>query len=180
MNNELNITGLKHGGIIGGLAAIVSLLLIMISRDLYMTMSGIGIPLMSLTLFILLGIKERKEQYDNALDYGEAFIYSAIALFIVGYMTSFVNISIIRFIDPEIQNVLLNEGMAQAEKMFEMVSMSEKEIDEQMINMEIELKNSFNYMSLVSKSWAHLLSAAFLGAIAAIFIKKSQPDFAEE
>ncbi len=180
MNNELNITALKHGAILGGVGAILAFLLIMVSRDLYMSMSGLGIPLLTFVMLVFLGIKERREHFDNTLNYLAAFVYASIAFFIMGTMTSFANITILNYVDPEIQNVLMNEGLADAEDTFRMLGLDESDIDEQMINLEIQLKNSFSYLFLLTNSWAQLISAVFFGAIAALFIRKSKPDFAEE
>jgi len=179
MNNELNITGLKHGAILGVIGSILAFLLISVSRDLYMSISGLGIPLLTLILLIVIGIKERKEKFDNSLNYLAAFVYASIALFIMGNISSLTSVTILNYVDPEIQNILLKEGMADAEKTFRMFGLDEGDIDEQMINLEAQLKNSFQYSSILTNSWAQLLSALFFGTIAAFFIRKSQPDFAE-
>lgn len=180
MNNELNIIGLKHGGILGGLSSILAFLLIMIGRDTYMTFSGLGIPIIAFALLLYFGIKERKENFNNELPYVAALFYAAIALFINGILASITNIVILNFIDPGIQDVLLNEGMAEAEKMYEMLGLGAGKLDEMMAELEAQIKNSFKFISILTNSWAQLLSAVIFGAIAAIFIKKNKPDFAAE
>ncbi|WP_109832258.1 DUF4199 domain-containing protein [Reichenbachiella versicolor] len=179
MNNELNITGLKHGALAGGIGAIISFILIMIGRELYMGVSGFVGVIVAFSVLIRLGRHERNLHYEGYLSYFGAFVYASILFFISGYIAEVAHISICNYIDPKIKEIMLTEGLKSSEQAFRMLNLEEKEIDKSLDELETSLKMSFSYYSLISNSYILLIRAIFLGAIGAFFIKKSRPDFEE-
>lgn len=179
MNNELNIVGLKHGGLAGAIAAVFSLFLIMLGREYYLAASGVGTLAIALFVLVRFGRQERDTNHDGYLSYLAAFVYASILFFISGYIAEAIHITICNYFDPQIKKMMLTDGLKSSEEAFRMLGLSEKEIDDNLDELEISLKKSFSYYSLISNSWALLVRGMFFGAIGAFFIKKSKPDFSE-
>lgn len=184
MNNELNVSGLKHGVIIGGIGAIVTFILTIIGRDTFIELNGIMTLTISIGLVISFGRRERRQIFNNELNYLAAFVYASVAYFIAFFMGQLSNIAVYQLIDPGIKEVLMTQGMEAVEEGLRMsqnwIDMGETEVDKMLDQAERDLKQSFTIYSVVTNSWATLLGALFLGAISALFIRKAKPDFSEE
>ncbi len=179
MNNELNITGVKHGLITGAIIALVVIGCGAAGRNLYMGVAQWLAMGLTLALPIYLGFKER-EKLEGYLSWTPAFVYLGIIFFISAVFWEFADVTVLGVIDPGIIDVMLEESMPAAEQAMRMFIDDESLIDQQMAEAEIQIRKKGSYMFLLSTSWWFVVKAAALGALAALIIKKKKPDFEEE
>lgn len=184
MNNELNITGVKHGLIIGGISAIIAFLMILAGHNMYIEMKDWLTFFISIGMVIYFGRKERIEKYNGYMNYAAMFFYSAITLFIAGMLSQTAHVIVCNVIDPSIKDVIMEKGMIAIEETLRiaggLVKMSESEIDKALDQGERDLRKSFSPYSILANSWISLIWSIILGAIMALFLKKRKPDFVEE
>jgi hypothetical protein len=179
MNNELNITGLRHGALAGGIGVISGILFILISKETYLSLSGITNFIAPIMVLLIFGKKERDNNHGGHLKYLESFVYASILIFISGQITTITQITAFKYIFPEHQETLIEESMKASEAFMRAMGYDEKLIDEGLDQAERTVKMSFSYYAMLANSWASLLGSMFLGAIGAFFIKKSRPDLEE-
>ena len=179
MNNELNITGLKHGLITGLAIAMVVISFAFISREAYMGIAVWCALGLSIGLPIYLAFKER-DRLGGYLSYSEAFVYLGIVFFITSFFWEFADVTVLGVIDPPILDVMLEQSMPAAEEAMRMFIDDESLIEQQLNEAELQIRKKGSYFFLISNSWWFVVKAVVLGALVALIIRKNKPDFEEE
>ncbi|MCV9387560.1 DUF4199 domain-containing protein [Reichenbachiella ulvae] len=179
MNYELNKKGLLHGALIGLVGITISLMAYLISNDAYFSWRSVTVMIVSFVLLIFLGRKERRENHNGYLEYGAAYWYCSIALFIMIYLNEIFYIMVFNVFDPGLQDVFIEQSVESTEQVFMMFESDQSKIDETVLEIERELKNTFKPMALLAHSWQFLMQAMFVGLIAALFLRKNPPLFEE-
>lgn len=180
MNAALNKKGLINGAKIGAIGVVISLLFYLMGAEAFLSFRGIVLMTVSMVLLIIWGRKERKENHEGYLSYNEAYWYCAIAIFIMSYMNEVNYIFIFNVLNPELQEIFLNQSIESMEKGLMLFQSDQSLIDKTITDIEFQVKNSFLPFSLVANSWQLLVQSMFLALIAALFLRKSKPLFEEE
>ncbi|UXP34010.1 DUF4199 domain-containing protein [Reichenbachiella agarivorans] len=180
MNSELNKKALLHGAIIGSVGIAISIIAYLISDDAYFSWRSITLMIVSFSLLIHLGRKERKTNHEGFLSFAEAFWYCSITMFITIYCNEIFYIFVFNVLNPALQDVFIAQSIESTEQMLMIFEKDMSKIDESISEIERQVRNSFKPFSLIANSWQILTQAMIVGLIGALFIKKSKPLFEED
>lgn len=177
MNENSSTEAIKAGLVVGFVGIAITLLSYLVSPDFMLGWSGFITFLTTITILVVFGRKFRDAALEGFIKFGTAFKILFIAAICASVLSGFFAIVLYNYIDTSLSEKLIEEGLKSAEQVLELIGTPLDKIDEEMTKAELELPYKFTPMGMLSDSWAWLLGAAFNAAIAALFVKKSKPDF---
>ncbi len=180
-STEKNLFGeaIKTGLILGALSVILTLLIYIVDVNMLADWKlGIGILIVSVVIVIRFGKKYRDEDSDEGfMSFGESFKFSFSSFFISSLISMVFMILLYNVIDTDLPKLITEKALQNTESMMEGFGMDSDAIDEALIQTEKNMNGQFTTTGILSGSWVYILSSAFFGLIAALFIKKKKPEF---
>ena len=178
VGKDRNAEALKSGVILGLISTIVTILIYISDISLLADWKlGLSMSVLSLAFVIYMGRKFRLEETDGFLSYKESFYYSFVVFFISSVISAAFLILLYEVIDPEVSRVLADQAIENTEKMMRNFGAPEEQIDQSLEELDGQMIESFSAVGVMENSWVYFISSTILGAICAIFIKKSRPEF---
>lgn len=166
---------LRYGLYLGLITVAFSVAIVLIDYTLTQQTTVSLIPfVLTVTILIIAG-RDLKEQQGGYLSFKEAFVSSFIIYAIAGAIIVVYQILLYNVFAPEIAENLQKETLNQQVGVWEIMGMSDEEIDEQVAAMQD--RNIFGPTWQLIAYAGSLLFGLIIAAIIAAIVKKNKPEF---
>ncbi|MEQ9403146.1 MAG: DUF4199 domain-containing protein [Cyclobacteriaceae bacterium] len=175
----MNANAIKSGVILAVIGIVISLLIYLIDFTIFanwwyqlLLMNAISI---GITAYF--GVTYRNEN-DGFLSFGKSYVYSIICLLVAGVVGTIFSILLFTVIDPELSVTLTDVIIEKTESMMAGFGAPQDAIDEQMEKLRTDMPENFSVGGMIKSFFTGgLIMNAIIALIAALFIKKKEPEF---
>ena len=166
---------LRYGLYLGLISVAFSAVIVLIDYTLLQETAVSLIPLVLTVAILIIAGRDLKEQHGGYLSFKEAFLSSFIIYAIAGAIIITYQILLYNVFAPEIAENLQKEVLNQQVAVWEMMGMSDQEIDEQAAA--VQERNLFSPLWQLLQYAGSLLFGLVIAAIIAAIVKKNKPEF---
>jgi hypothetical protein len=166
---------LRYGLYLGLISVAFSAVIVLIDYTLLQETAVSLIPIVLTIAILIIAGRDLKEQQGGYLSFKEAFVSSFIIYAIAGAIIVIYQILLYNVFAPEIAESLQKESLNQQVAVWEMMGMSDEEIDEAAAA--VQDKNLFGPTWQLIGYAGNLLFGLVIAAIIAAIVKKKKPEF---
>jgi hypothetical protein len=171
---------LKWGLIIGLIDIVINLVAYLINRSLLVSFWLGGSVLVVNVVMMVIAVKNRKQQLDGQIQFGEAFLFTFVTALGALFLSLVYNYVLYNFIDTGLTDYIKEQAIEKAQAMMEKFNASAEDIDKAISKMQEEDMSQTPSKILIGMLWGSLFNAIPSLIIAAIFkTKKASADLAE-
>lgn len=182
MNPLISKLSVRHGLLIGGISAVLTIVLYIINPVLQYTSILVGLLVFAIViaLLVVLGLDIRRK-IGGFWTFGEAYVSLLIMAFFICLISILISFIIFKFVDPNLAQKVTDATLQVTTQRLEGMGMDQDKIDEvtkSFTNGEMLAKFQPTILNEVKNLGIGILIYAVVNLIIAACIKKKQPMFA--
>lgn len=178
MNPIVKKNALNFGMIIGGISILYYLIGYLAYKDLFVSMSGGFILLLSMLVINIIAVHRTKSELGGYISFKDAFTTFFITWFGAGLLGTVFNLVLFSFVDPEFGKEVQEMVIRSTIQMLENFNTPQEQVDRTLE--QLKGQNQFSLGNQVQGFLTNLVIGALIGLIVAAVFKKDRPMFDDE
>ena len=169
----MNFYALKTGIVLGAISVIVSFTLYLVNPELLGIM---WLPFLFTVIYFVILIYTAVKQRNRScifLSFGKAWVYSMIALTVMGAISTLYAIALHHF-DKGLSELLINQNIENMETLFTKIGVPEDILDDTLTKTTEDLKHQYTTAGLTKEYFFNWFFYALISLISGAFIKKKE------
>ena len=175
----MNSNAIKSGVILGVVSIVISLLIYLIDYTLMVNLWYLLLisPIITIAVTSYFGMSYRKDS-GGYLAFGKSYLYAVICILTASLVATVWSILLLQVIDPELPQMLTDTAVENQESMMANFGAPQDAIDDAVEKSRTDMEENMTIGGQVKGFFTtSLLFTAILSLIAALFIKKKEPEF---
>jgi Protein of unknown function (DUF4199) len=166
---------LKHGGILGAIATILTILCYVSSISFMGSLKFVVLIFAVYIGYVIYAGIDYRKNTGGYLGYGQAFIHGFIVLAVAGVAGLLFGLLLYQVIDTELAEKITDAIVTNTEDSMRNFGAPEDSIEEQISKMREEMPQNFSPLGQVKNYFTGLIWNAVLVLITSLFVRKNEP-----